>query len=106
MVDPGCLLEIEVEIGRRVVVEVIADQEDEIQCGPQSVQRVAGGGKPFRCAEDRGGVFGIALGPFVEGVDDVRIGNDADVEGVRVRSRLPERRQSEAGRTESKEPVW
>ncbi len=42
-IDPRRVCEIEVEVGRRVVVEVITDQKDQVQRRPQRIRGVAGG---------------------------------------------------------------
>jgi hypothetical protein len=83
VVEPGRVLEVEVVVGRRIVVEVVADEEDLFDGGVERVDEVARGGEARRSDEDALVVFDAVLAAFdVEVVDDVGVGDEREVELV------------------------
>jgi hypothetical protein len=84
VIEAGRIFEVEVVVGRRVVVEVIANEEDLLDGGMQRVDEVASGGVTRGGDEDALVVFDAVLGAFdVEVVDDVGVGDEGEIELVR-----------------------
>ena len=81
VVEASGVFEVEVVVGGRVVVEVVADEEDLFDGGVERVDEVAGGGVARSGEEDAFVVLDAILAAFdVEVVDDVGVGDEGEVE--------------------------
>jgi hypothetical protein len=84
VVEASRIFEIELVVGRRVVMEVVTDEEDLFDRGIERVNQISRGGKPRGSQEDALIVFNAILASlYIEVVDDVGIGDKGEVEGVR-----------------------
>ena len=78
-IHAGVVLEVKIEIRRRVVVEVIAHQKNALHGRMQSVDEVARSREPFRGFEDGLGIERVAFGSAIEIVDDMCVGDHGKV---------------------------
>jgi hypothetical protein len=79
-VDPGLVLEIKVHVGGGVIVKIITHQEHFLHPRRQGIDQTARRFEALRGLENRLRILGVALRPLVIAVDDVRVGNDGEIE--------------------------
>jgi len=65
-------------------VEVISNRKNAFDRGSEAVDKITSSGQPLTCLEDALSVFRAILRPFVEAVDDVRIGDYRKIEVARA----------------------
>src|SRR4029077_20641411 len=83
-IDARLVLEIEIQIGGWIVVEIVAHQKYQVEIWLQAIKQCASGPQPFCRVEDRFRILSIALRSLVEIVNDVGIGDDAEIEAIAI----------------------
>ena len=88
VIEASGIAEVEVIVGRRVVMEVVPDEEDLFDRRIERVDQISRRGKPWRRKENALIVFDAVLAALdVIVVDDVGICDKSEVEGVGRRGR-------------------
>src|ERR1700752_3347029 len=79
VVESRGVLEVEVVVSGRIVVEVVTDQEDLFDCWMQAVAEVARRSKARGCHQNTFVIFDAVLAPLhIEVVDDMSIGDEGE----------------------------